>query len=320
MAPYRFITGFVALAALTTFIHCTNKDSSSKDSSNNPTCSATQALQSIGIRGNSMAPKQLALTFDDGPGPRTKQLSLFLKNHGIQAAFFVNGRSMGPDGAEILQQLVDDGHLVANHTETHRSLTGTATATTRLTDPEIVQELTDTDAKIDPFIPSKRYLFRPPFGDFDDATFTALAETPMNKYVGPVLWDIGDKMDEAAGRVADWDCWQLGSDGKRLPMQQCGDLYITEIKRAGRGIVLMHDPYFNEEDPEQLGTVDMVMYMVPILEQEGFTFTRVDMVPDIATLLPPLENGGDGGQNVAPNQPGSNNPGTSGGPGENPCP
>lgn len=320
MAPYRFITGFVALAALTTFIHCTNK-SSSKDSSDK-VCSGAQALQSIGIRGSSMAPKTLALTFDDGPGPRTKQLSTFLKNEGIQAAFFVNGRSMGADAPEILQQLVSDGHLVANHTETHRSLTGTATATTRLTDPEIVQELTDTDTKIDPFVPTKRFLFRPPFGDYDDATFNALSTTPMNKYVGPILWDVGDKMDEAAGRVADWDCWQDGTDGKRLTMQACGDLYLTEIKRASRGIVLMHDPYFNELDPEQLGTVDMVMYMVPLLKQEGFTFQRVDMVPEIAALLPPLPADGTdgGGPSVAPGTPGGNDPGGPPASSDNPCP
>ncbi|MBX3261863.1 MAG: polysaccharide deacetylase family protein [Labilithrix sp.] len=317
MATYRSLTGFLALAAVTTLVHCSNK--SAKTSSVDKTCTGTQALQTTGLRGSSMAPKSLALTFDDGPGPRTKQLSRYLKDEGIQAAFFVNGRSLEAGAAEVLQALVDDGHLVANHTETHRSLTGTATETPRLADLEVVQELADTDTKIEPFIPTKRFLFRPPFGDYDDVTFAALADTPMNKYVGPILWDVGDKMDEAAGRVADWDCWQDGSDGKRTPMTTCGDLYVTEIKRASRGIVLMHDPYYNELDPEQLGTVDMVMYIVPILKAEGFTFTRVDKVPEIAALLPPLppdENGGGGDPGASPGptdeQPGAN--------ADDPCP
>ena len=51
---------------------------------------------------------------------------------------------------------------------------------------------------------------------------------------------------------------------------------------------MMHDPYYNELDPEQAGTVEMVMYMVPILKAEGFTFVRVDTIPEIAALLPPL--------------------------------
>jgi peptidoglycan/xylan/chitin deacetylase (PgdA/CDA1 family) len=309
------LTGCVAVVAITTTLHCSHKSSSK----NGKACSAAQALQTTGLRGSSMAPKSLALTFDDGPGPRTKQLSLFLKNQGIQAAFFVNGRSMGPDAAEILNQVVEDGHLVANHTETHRSLTGTATATARPTDAEVFQELNDTDVRIDPFVPSKRFLFRPPYGDYDDVTLTSLLPTPMNKYVGPILWDVGDKMDEAAGRAADWECWQDGADGKRLPMKACGDLYITEIKHASRGIVLMHDPYFNELDPEQLGTVDMVMYMVPILKEAGFSFTRVDKVPDIAALLPPLppDETIDGG---GPNLAGPGNPGGPPGSPDNPCP
>jgi peptidoglycan/xylan/chitin deacetylase (PgdA/CDA1 family) len=291
------ISGVLAALAFTALINCSNDSKSSKTAKN---CTATaQALQSIGYRGTSMEAKTVSLTFDDGPGPRTKQLSLYLKNEGIQAAFFVNGQNMGPGAAEILQALVDDGHLVANHTETHRSLTGASTATTRLTDGDVLKEVTDTDGKISPFIPSNRFLFRPPFGDYDDVTFAALGNTPMNKYIGPILWDVGDKMDEANGRVADWDCWQDGTDAKRTPMTTCGDLYLTEIRRASKGIVLMHDPYYNELDPEQLGTVDMVMYMVPKLKAEGFTFLRVDKVPEIAALLPALPP--EGGEN--PGQP-----------------
>jgi peptidoglycan/xylan/chitin deacetylase (PgdA/CDA1 family) len=284
MSLHRTISGFIVFTALTTLSHCANKTSSQEP---NRACAGAQALQTAGLRGTSMPPKTLALTFDDGPGARTKQLSLYLKNQGIQAAFFVNGRSMGPDATEILQAVVDDGHLVANHTETHRSLTGVATNTPRLADNDVIQELTQTDTKIEGFIPSKRLLFRPPFGDYDDQTFSVLSGSAMNKYVGPILWDVGDRMDLAAGRAADWDCWQDGADGKRIPMKECGDLYVTEIKHTDHGIVLMHDPYFNEADPEQLGTVDMVMYIVPILKEAGFNFTRVDKVPEIAALLPP---------------------------------
>lgn len=280
----RTITGLVALLALTTFLQCSNK--SSPDARN--TCSGRQALQTDALRGAKMDPKTLALTFDDGPGPRTKALSAFLKKEGIQAAFFVNGRSMGNDAPDILQQLVADGHLIGNHTETHRSLTGVATGEARPADADIIKEVTDTDAKISAYVPSNRFLFRPPFGDYDDLTFNVLKATPMNKYVGPVLWDIGDRMDAANGRAADWDCWQDGADGKRVAMKECGDLYIEEIKRTNWGIVLMHDPYFNEADPKQEGTVEMVMYMVPLLKADGYTFVRVDRVPEIAALLPPL--------------------------------
>lgn len=310
MLHHRILTpGLLAVAALTTFVHCSNKSS---NHATGRTCSGTQALRSLGLRGNSMEAKVVALTFDDGPGPRTKYLSRYLKDEGIQAAFFVNGSSMGADAAEVLQQLALDGHLVANHTETHLSLTGGTTLSARPTDAEIVKELADTDSRIAPFVHANRLLFRPPYGDYDETTFATLSSSSMGKYVGPILWDIGDKMDEAAGRAADWDCWDEGSDGKRTPMKTCGDLYVTEIKRAGRGIVLLHDPYYDALDPEQLGTVDMVMYMVPILKQEGFTFTRVDKVPEIDALLPPLLPEEDaavgGGSSVAPAPVGADDP------------
>jgi peptidoglycan/xylan/chitin deacetylase (PgdA/CDA1 family) len=311
MAPHRTITGLAALLALTTLVHCAEKSKST--SSSDPTCTGAQALQTLGIRGSSMEPKSIALTFDDGPGPRTKQLSKYLKEQGIQAAFFVNGRAMGAGSAEILAQIVADGHLVANHTENHKSLTGRSTGESRIGDGEVIAELEQTDSKIAQYVKGDRFLFRPPFGDYDEGTIAALQATAMNKYVGPILWDVGDKMDEPNGRVADWDCWQDGADGKRTPMAQCGDLYITEIKRASRGIVLLHDPYFNDQDPEQLGTVDMTMYMVPKLKEEGFTFVRVDKIPEVAKLLPPLTaeelDGGTG-------EPGSTDPSAT----DNPCP
>jgi peptidoglycan-N-acetylglucosamine deacetylase len=303
MRDYRLTLGFVALAALTSFVHCQNKTSASKEKS----CSGAQALTQLGFKGSSLPAKTIAFTFDDGPGDRTKALSTYLKEQGIQAAFFVNGRQFGIGAQEILQQLVDDGHLVGNHTETHRSLTGQATQTPRPSDAEIVQELTDTDTKIDPFVPSKRFLFRPPFGDYDGQTAATLAPTPMNKYVGPIYWDVGYKMNEAAEQAADWDCWQDGSDGKRLTVKACGDLYIADIKHAGRGIVLMHDPYFNDQDPAQEGTYEMVMYMVPLLKEAGFKFTRVDKVPEIAALLPELP----------PDPPPGGAPGVAGSSGEN---
>ncbi len=72
------------------------------------------------------------------------------------------------------------------------------------------------------------------------------------------------------------------------PMQT-DRLYLAEIRTKKTGIVLMHDPYFIDDDPTKGGTVDMVKYIVPILKSEGFHFVRVDMVPSIAAALPPLK-------------------------------
>jgi len=318
----KMILGVVALSALVTLVNC-----KTKTTTEDKTCSGAAALTATVFKGSSLAPKTLALTFDDGPGDRTSELSLYLKEQGIEAGFFVNGMRIDANAGPILQGLIDDGHIVANHTENHLSLTGVTDGKPRPTAEQVIAEIEQTDTKIAPYVPTQRWLFRPPYGDFDQTTLDVIAPTPMNKYVGPISWDIGDRMDQANSKAADWDCWQDGTDALRLTVQQCGDLYLAEIKHAGRGIVLMHDPYFNELDPNKGGTVDMVKYLVPLLKAEGFTFARVDKVPDINSKLTPLAApppGQPGSEQQpgqpAPGQPGAPTGGTENPGGENPCP
>lgn len=314
----KLLLGAVALSALVTLVHCKTKTTADEK-----TCEGAAALTANVFKGASLPPKTLALTFDDGPGLRTAELSLYLKEQGIEAGFFVSGLNIDANAAPVLQGLVADGHLVANHTESHISLTGVTDKKGRPSAETVVSELELVDAKLAPYMPAGRFLFRPPYGDFDAEALAALAPTPMNKYVGPISWDIGDRMDAANGRASDWDCWQDGSDATRLTVEQCGDLYIQEIKRASRGIVLLHDPYFNDLDPDLRGTVDMIKYMVPILKAEGFKFARVDKVPDIDSKLTPLANPGGQPGGEQPGQPGQPGGGETGGEntgGENPCP
>lgn len=64
-------------------------------------------------------PKTVSLTFDDGPHPTwTPQILKVLARHHVHATFFVIGKraEAHPD---VLQQIVDAGHVVANHTWDH---------------------------------------------------------------------------------------------------------------------------------------------------------------------------------------------------------
>lgn len=58
-----------------------------------------------------------ALTFDDGPNPGTTPALLdFLAAHDISAVFCVIGQNItAPGGAAILQRIVDEGHVLCNH-------------------------------------------------------------------------------------------------------------------------------------------------------------------------------------------------------------
>ncbi len=273
--------GFAAVALLALVASCA--EGSGNDIED--TCTGSSALEvDTGMKGWSLPPKTLALTFDDGPGARTAELADWLHDRGIRAGWFVNGFHIWDP--PVLDTIVADGHLLGNHTQDHKSFTGHATNTSRLSDWQIQDEITQTDALIAGKVDHDRFLLRPPYGDWDATSYNAVKDTAMGKYVGPVLWNIGDKM--GPNSAADWDCWQWGNDGKILTVEQCGDLYVKEIDSLGRGIVLMHDFYFINNDPSQGGTVDMVKYIVPILLAKGYAFVRVDEVPEIAAQLPPL--------------------------------
>ena len=114
------------------------------------TCAGALAIGSIDLNGVSLPAKTLALSFDDGPGARTAELSTYLHAQGIPAAFFVNGKMLTA-GTAVLAQLVADGHIVGNHTQTHTSLTGRATGGTPLPASAVVAEVAQTDALIAPF-------------------------------------------------------------------------------------------------------------------------------------------------------------------------
>src|SRR5215831_9996871 len=73
-------------------------------------------------RGTALEGGELALTFDDGPGSRTTELSSWLASRGIRATFFMRG-DYASGNASLMAQLAGDGHLIGNHTYDHPDLT-----------------------------------------------------------------------------------------------------------------------------------------------------------------------------------------------------
>ncbi len=73
------------------------------------------------IRGKS-GERAVALTFDDGPDPRsTPELLRLLSNHRVMATFFVTGEKAfkHPD---LVREIVRQGHSIGNHTFSHDNL------------------------------------------------------------------------------------------------------------------------------------------------------------------------------------------------------
>lgn len=123
--------------------------------------------------------REVALTFDDGPGPYTLRLLRVLKRRHVPATFFQVGFMVQyfPGAERALR--ADRATVLGNHTESHPRLAGTSAAFQA--------------AQVDGALAAQRAagvprdtLFRPPYG-LDDATTRAVLRA---RGLLTVLWSI----------------------------------------------------------------------------------------------------------------------------------
>lgn len=137
----------------------------------------------------------VALTFDDGPHPtHTPEVLDLLAAYGATATFFMCGlpAEAFPD---LVKRVAAEGHTVAGHTWTHRSLLGRPRA-------ELAEELDRTHELLEDLSGQSVRLFRPPWGRLDAMVERELAARSLTA----VLWSTNSD-DHATGRTAD----QIGS-------------------------------------------------------------------------------------------------------------
>jgi peptidoglycan/xylan/chitin deacetylase (PgdA/CDA1 family) len=176
------------------------------------------------IRGGSKH-RAILFTFDDGPSRRNTPRLLDMLDHlGIKAVFFVKSESFGNgnpwerEHAEIVREIVRRGHLVGNHTETHRQLP-------LLRNAEIEAELALSERKIERATGSKPRLIRPPGGALSKRVEQLLGE---NGYTS-VMWAL------------------YGGDLEVSTPEDVVRTFFRVLERRERevgdrgGIVLMHD-------------------------------------------------------------------------------
>jgi len=105
--------------------------------------------------------KVIYLTFDAGfENGYTPQILDALKEHNAPAAFFVVGHYM-TSAPELIERMVDEGHLVCSHSMNHKNMAAMSDFATFKADiEELEQTFTDLTGK-----PLPKY-FRPPEGKF----------------------------------------------------------------------------------------------------------------------------------------------------------
>ncbi len=122
--------------------------------------------------------KEIALTFDDGPGPYTPQILSILERSGVPATFFEVGvveRYFHASTTAIAAR----GYPIGDHTENHEALGRLSPRDQRA---QLLQQITATSAYGAPY----PRMFRPPYGSWDNATLRILHKLKMLM----VLWTV----------------------------------------------------------------------------------------------------------------------------------
>lgn len=129
---------------------------------------------------NSLETKKIiSVTFDDGPNENTLSILDILKKRNIQATFFCIGKNIQKH-PEILKRIIDEGHIVGNHSYSHSNFFDFYRKN------RLITEIRKTDALIESISGKKPQLFRPPYGVTNPSIRRALAVT-KHKVIG---WNI----------------------------------------------------------------------------------------------------------------------------------
>src|SRR5215211_5402769 len=133
---------------------------------------------------------EVALTFDAGADRGyAEEILDTLAEYGVKASFGITGH-WADENPDLVERMANEGHMIFNHTWTHRSFTGYSTADWDdgvLSSDERAKELSDTEAIIAEVTNGYEAApyFRPPYGDLND---TVLTDVAAEGYWVTVMW------------------------------------------------------------------------------------------------------------------------------------
>jgi peptidoglycan/xylan/chitin deacetylase (PgdA/CDA1 family) len=175
-----------------------------------PESSAVRSLIALGRPIYCAAPRgnEVALTFDDGPGPYTQLVMKKLRLHHANATFFDVGRNIDLiAGATRRERALG---AVGDHTFTHPLLTSLGPA-------EAESQIVRTQSALERSTGAPVFLFRPPYGAHDAAIDAIVRAQGMLQ----ILWTV-DSADS------------LGANYAQIERNVIGGL-------RGGAIILMHE-------------------------------------------------------------------------------
>jgi len=203
-------------------------------------------------RRGGLAPKRIALTFDDGPDAEwTPRILDVLAKEKVPAAFFVIGINADLE-PRLLSRIRREGHEIGNHTFSHPNISAIGGAQLRL-------EMNATERLLESRLGLRSLLFRPPYAE-DVEPETPDQVAPLLSASARGYYTIGMKLDP--------------DDWKSPGVAHIVDETVRGAKAGEGNVVLLHD---GGGDRSQ--TVAALPLLIHRLRAEGFELVS------IATLL-----------------------------------
>lgn len=182
--------------------------------------------------------KVVALTFDAAWGNEdTQKILNILEKHNVKVTFFATGGWVEAYSDDV-KKIIEAGHAFGNHSENHKFMT-------RLTDEQKKQELMKVHDKVKALTGYEMCLFRPPYGDYNDA----VVKVADNLGYYTIQWSV-DSLD--------WKDYGVDSIVRT----------VTQHKNLDSGaIILMHNG--------AKYTADALDSIITSLEEQGYSFVTV---------------------------------------------
>ena len=209
------------------------------------TLAYTPFVRSGGDRGH-----DVALTFDDGPGPYTPEVLNVLEREHVPATFFVIGLELRYFGTSTERE-IRDGFVIGDHTETHPMMA-------QLSAHDQHEQLYEQAIRIESLGAERPRLFRPPYGSFDTTTFHLLHQMKMLM----VLWSVDtDDYEQPGVEVIVHRALEGAKPGAIILMHDAGGdraqtiaalpTIVHELRK--RGFRLVTVPQLLHDDPPPAG-------------------------------------------------------------------
>ena len=192
--------------------------------------------------------KVIYLTFDDGPGPCTRDLLKILEKYDVKATFFV----VDSEYNDVLSEIVRDGHAIGIHSVCHTYRTIYASAEAFFDDLLTMQKIIYDETGV------LTYLMRFPGG----------SSNTVSRFNPGIMSYLVRAVEDNGFRYFDWNVDSNDAGGAKTASKVFQNV-VNGCSKRNTSVVLQHDTYGY--------SVDAVEKIIQWGLENGYTFAALDV-------------------------------------------